>query len=224
MFSEGVPMLFSGDELSNSKKGNNNTYCQDNDLTWLDWNLDPQRKKFLEFTKLCTRIWREQPVLQRRKFFLGRAIRGSNIKDISWFDPSGNEMSDEAWDAGFIKCLGVRLAGDIINDVDERGEPVVGDTLMLLMNAHWEEIPFRLPETNVEHVWEAMLDTSDSELPLRVCRGGEQYPLQGRSLALLRTTLPAEAGQELTSKQVDTLRKEARRASQPSPNDPPLVR
>ena len=215
MFSEGVPMLLAGDELSHTQKGNNNAYCQDNELTWLDWNLDERRRKFFEFVKKCTTIWREQPALQRRKFFLGRAIRGSDIKDISWFEPSGNEMSDQAWNAPFVKCLGVRLAGDIINEVDERGETIKGDTLLLLLNAHWEEIPFTLPKTRDEHVWETLVDTSDDERPLRVLRGEEKYPLFGRSLVLLRTSNRDEAGQVATSAHLEALRKEIRQPGPP---------
>jgi len=190
MFSEGVPMLLAGDELSHSQKGNNNAYCQDNELTWLKWGLDHRKRSFLDFVKKCTDIWRNQPVLQRRKFFLGRAIRGSEIQDISWFGPDGKDMSDQAWNEPFVKCLGVRFAGDLMNEKDERGEPIVGDTLLIIMNAHWETIPFTLPATRAEHVWETLLDTHDLDVPLRVCRGGEQYPLFGRSLAVLRAVEP----------------------------------
>ena len=122
-------MICGGDELSHTQKGNNNAYCQDNELTWLNWELTPPQQEFLEFVKLATRIRREQPVFQRRKFFQGRKIRGSDIKDLSWFEPNGNEMTDEAWNAGFVKCLGMRLAGDVIGEEDERGEPIIGDTL-----------------------------------------------------------------------------------------------
>ena len=223
MFSEGVAMMFGGDELSHTKKGNNNTYCQDNELTHLDWNLDERRRKFLDFVKRCATIWHEQPVLQRRKFFLGRPIRGSEIKDISFFEPSGREMDDAAWDDAHAKCLGVRLAGDVMNEVDERGEPIVGDTLLLLVNAHWEEMSFTLPETKPEHVWESMIDTRDPDAPLRVARGGERYPLFGRSLALLRAITPRETGQVATQAQVDTLRKEARRAAGTGRQEPPMV-
>jgi glycogen operon protein len=215
LFSEGVPMLFAGDELSHTKHGNNNTYCQDNELTWLHWDLDERKRKFLDFVKRCSTIWREQPVLQRRKFFVGRPIRGGDIKDISCFEPSGKEMSDAAWNDPHVKCLGVRLAGDVMNEVDERGEPIVGDTLLLLMNAHWEEIPFTLPETRPEHVWESMIDTRDDDWPLRVCRGGEKYPLFGRTLALLRTTRAQEAGAPASQTQLEALRREARRTPAP---------
>jgi glycogen operon protein len=136
--------MLGGDELGHSQDGNNNTYCQDNELTWIDWELDERQKQFLDFTRKLLFIRRSQPVLHRRKFFLGRAIRGSEIKDISFFNPSGQEMSDEDWNSGFVKCLGVRLAGDLINDENERGEPIVGETLLMLLNGHWEPIPFTL--------------------------------------------------------------------------------
>jgi isoamylase len=98
LFSQGVSMIYGGDELSHTKNGNNNTYCQDNDLTWANWNLDERQKAFLDFCKTCTWIWAEQPAMQRRKFFVGRPIRGTGIKDLSFFEPSGSEMSDAAWD------------------------------------------------------------------------------------------------------------------------------
>ena len=106
--SQGVPMICGGDELSHSQKGNNNAYCQDSELTWLNWELDQTQTDFLEFVRKAARIWKEQPVFQRRRFFQGRRIRGSDIKYISWFNPGGEEMTDSDWDAGFIKCLGVR--------------------------------------------------------------------------------------------------------------------
>ena len=221
MLSEGVPMMLGGDELSHTQHGNNNTYCQDNELTWLGWDLDERKRHFLEFAKKCARSWREQPVLQRRKFFVGRPIRGSDIKDISFFEPSGREMGDAAWNDPHVRCMGVRLAGDLMNEVNERGEPIVGDTLLLLLNAHWEEISFMLPQTREGQVWETLIDTRDDDAPLRVCRGGEQFPLFGRTLAVLRTTTGAAAGGPASPAQVETLRKQARRANQPSPKEPP---
>jgi isoamylase len=122
-----------------------------------------------------------------------------------------------------VRCLGVRVAGDLMNEVDERGEPIVGDTLLLLLNAHWEEIHFMLPQTREGQVWETLIDTRDDDAPLRVCRGGEQFPLFGRTLALLRTTTAQAAGGPASPAQVEALRKEARRANQPSPNEPPRV-
>jgi isoamylase len=132
-------------------------------------------------------IQRTQPVFQRRKFFQGRAIRGEGIKDISWFEPSGQEMSEEAWNSGFARCLGVRLTGDLIGDVDERGEPVVGDTMLLLLNAHYEPIPFTLPALKEGQPWERLFDTTDPQDEPLQCTGGQQYELQGRSMTVLRT-------------------------------------
>jgi isoamylase len=212
-FSQGVPMLFGGDELSHTKHGNNNTYCHDNELTHPSWELDERKQSFLEFCQKCAQIWREQPALQRRKFFLGRLIRGEEIKDISFFTPDGNEMSDDHW-AGFVKCLGMRLAGDKIGDVDERGKPIVGDTLLLLINAHWEEISFTLPPAAEGDVWQTLIDTNDDRpSDVGIKRPGEQVHLYGRSLVLLRTIREEESHSIVSSTQAEVLRREAQRAA-----------
>ena len=187
LLSQDVPMLLAGDELSHTQRGNNNTYCQDNELTWVDWELDERGQRFLEFVRAVVRIWKEQPVFQRRKFLQGRAIRGTDVKDISWFGPDGHEMLDEAWDAGFVKCLGVRLAGDLIGDVDDRGEPLVGDTLLLLFNAHHESLPFALPATRAEDRWERLLDSAEGATNSVGWAPGDDYPLAARSIAVVRT-------------------------------------
>jgi isoamylase len=189
VLSQGVPMILGGDELSRTQKGNNNTYCQDSELTWLNWELDDRQQKFLSFVKKVVRIWLTQPVFQRRYFFKGRALRGSDIKDISFMGPSGNEMSDEDWHAGFAKCMGVRLAGDLIGDEGDHGEPIVGDTILLLLNAHHELLSFTLPKTKAEQHWQRILDTAADDGESAVFVGGEQYPLQDRSLAVLKTSL-----------------------------------
>jgi glycogen operon protein len=188
LLSQGVAMMRGGDELSHSQLGNNNAYCQDNEITWLKWDLNTGQREFLEFTKRVVHIWREQPVLQRRRFFQGRAIRGSDVKDISWFGPSGSEMTDEDWNAGFVRCLGVQLAGDVIDEIDERGERIRGDSLLLLLNAHHEMIPFTLPLNRAEESWEHLLDTNQPTTTRPAASSGKPYPLQGRSLALFRLT------------------------------------
>ncbi len=223
MFSQGVPMLFGGDELSQTKQGNNNTYCQDNELTWLNWELDEPGRQFLEFVRTCARTWREHPVLQRRKFFLERAIRGSAIKDISWFEPSGKEMRDKAWKEPFVKAMGVRLAGDMIREVDERGEPIVGDTLLLLLNAHWEEMAFTLPKTKAGQNWVTLVDTRDGTTEPRTYSGGDSYALFGRSLVLLRAASGTDVGPPASAGQVDVLRKQARRSRSQMGMEPPLT-
>ncbi len=213
--SQGVPMICGGDELSHTQNGNNNAYCQDNETTWLNWELNAEQKDFLEFVRKAARIWTEQPVFQRRRFYLGRSIRGSDIKDISWFASSGEEMTDADWSAGFVKCLGVRLAGDVIGDVDERGEKIVGETLLVLLNSHHEPIPFTLPTTKREHHWERLLDSADPDHDAKPMVGGEKYALQGRSLVILRTVLLHEVGQVVTATQVEALRKESRQLPHP---------
>ena len=210
LLSQGVPMLLAGDELSHTQHGNNNTYCQDNELTWLHWELDDRQRDFLEFVKQVTRLWQGQPVLQRRKWFQGRAIRGGDLKDLSWINLHGQEMSDADWNAGFVKCLGMRLAGDVIGELNERGEPITGDTLLLLLNAHHEPLPFALPATKEGHQWEPLLDTAAAPLEKTLRQAGEQYPLQARSFAILRIRVPEETTLLATPAQVENLRREAR--------------
>jgi glycogen operon protein len=193
LLSQGVPMLLAGDELSHTQQGNNNAYCQDNDITWLNWELNDAQQSFYDFVRTVLHLQHTQPVFQRRKFFQGRAIHGEGIQDITWFEPSGEEMSEETWKAGYVRCLGMRLAGDLIGDVDERGEPIAGDTVLLLMNAHYEAIPFGLPAPQEGHQWERVLDTATQEEPLKYT-GGQPYTLHGRSMAVLRTVALPEEG------------------------------
>jgi glycogen operon protein len=215
LLSQGVPMIRGGDELSHTQNGNNNAYCQDNEMTWLNWELDDTQQAFLEFVRKAARIWSEQPVFQRRRFFQGRSIRGSDIKDISWFSPNGSEMTDEDWNRSSIRGLGVRLAGDLIGDVNERGEAIVGETLLLLLNAHPEPVQFLLPMTKEEHHWECMFDTDEGSQACKPLNGGEQYPLQGRSVVVMRTVLQSETGHGITSIQAEAIRKAAIRPGVP---------
>ena len=152
LLSQGVPMICGGDELGHTQNGNNNAYCQDNELTWLDWELNDEQKQFLEFVRKVVAHLDGAAGLPAAQVLPGpRASAAPTSRTSPGSSPSGEEMTDEAWNAGFVKCLGVRLAGDLIGDVDERGEPIVGDTLLLLLNAHHEPIPFTLPATKAEH-------------------------------------------------------------------------
>jgi isoamylase len=187
LLAQGVPMLSGGDELSHTQRGNNNAYCQDNELTWLNWDLNDEQRQFLEFVRKLIRLRREQPVLRRRRFFQGRPIRGTDVKDIYWFEPSGHEMTDAAWQAGDVYCLGVGLVGTLLEDTDEMGRPVVGDSLLLLLNAYREAVSFRLPPRVGEGLFlERLLDTAVPEAETRRFAVAEPYPLQARSLALFR--------------------------------------
>ena len=186
-FSQGVPMLCGGDEFGRSQRGNNNGYCQDNELSWYDWNLDEPRRALLDFTRRLIRFRRQHPNLRRHEFFQGRAIRGAEVKDITWLRPDGQEMSDEEWDAGWLRTLGVRFDGRSLEMMDEQGRKLTDDTLLLLFNAHHEPVPFALPSFDPDVGWRIMFDThrpelkkSDDALP-----SGHQVTIEARSLLLL---------------------------------------
>jgi len=188
LLSQGVPMISGGDEIDRTQGGNNNSYCQDNEISWYNWDLDNEQKAFLKFTKNLIHIHKTHPVLRRRNFFQGRHIRGSEIKDISWFSPAGREMNDKEWEEDFVRCLGVRLAGDALEEKDIQGRPIEGDTLLILLNAHHEEIPFILPTHKPGTQWSLLMDTAmeKNEPSNQARRGGGTFLLDGYSLALFR--------------------------------------
>jgi glycogen operon protein len=190
--SQGVPMLLAGDEMGKSQMGNNNTYCQDSELTWLDWDLDDAQRALVEYVRGVIAVRKAEPVLRRQKFFQGRSIRGQEIKDVAWFSPDGTEMDDAAWNAGFVKCLGLRLDGEMIGEIDNKGEPRRGNTLLVLLNAHHEPLPFKLPAPIPDAQWEPLLDTAQFPGKLSDTKGGAEYEILGRSVAALRLTTPAK--------------------------------
>ncbi|MBS0201553.1 MAG: glycogen debranching protein GlgX [Planctomycetes bacterium] len=184
--SQGVPMLLAGDELGHSQRGNNNAYCQDNETTWLNWELSDEQRELLEFTRTLIRLQREQPVLCRRTFFQGRSLRGLEVKEITWFEPSGEEMTDDRWNCGYLRALGVRLAGDAISEVDRRGQPIVGDTLTLFFNAHHEPITFTIPALPNHFPWQLIVNTALSAAPVTEHPSGSTLVVQARSMVILR--------------------------------------
>ena len=184
--SQGVPMLLAGDEIGHTQWGNNNTYCQDNDLTWLDWAPSPERQSLLAFVRTLARIRAEQPVLRRRKFFQGRPLRGAGIQDVNWFDPSGRDLNDGEW-ADEMACLGMRLAGDRMEETDEYGRPEEGDSLFVILNAGADECRFTLPPTHPDHRWALLLDTALEAVPVWNGAGAESYVVTGHALALFVT-------------------------------------
>jgi glycogen operon protein len=188
LLSQGVPMLCGGDEIGRTQQGNNNAYCQDNEVSWFDWKLDRRRRDLLGFTRLLIELRRRHPVLRRRQFFYGRRIRGSEVKDLAWFRPDGKEMTEEDWTNPQTRCVGLRLAGDAIEEVDAQGNPILDDTLLILLNAHHEPLPFTLPAHRPGVTWELLLDTRTPEGRRlhRPMKGGEAYQLEGRNLAVLR--------------------------------------
>ena len=184
--SQGVPMISGGDELSRTQQGNNNAYCQDSDVTWTDWTFTDERRAFLDFACRASRLMRGQAVLRRRRFLHGRCIHGTDVKDIMWLAPGGGEMTEAEWNVDHARCLGVRLAGDGIGEADEEGAPIVGDTIVYLLNAWSSHVPFTLPSFIEHHGWEILLDTFDDRREGQVFEGGSTYPLAEHSLAVFR--------------------------------------
>lgn len=184
LLSQGVPMILAGDEIGRTQQGNNNTYCQDNELSWVDWSLTPEKEQMLHFTRRLIRLRREQPVVRRGKFFQGRSIRGSKVKDITWLNTTGKEMKDKEWKSSSAQCLGVLLAGDAIPEVDEHGERIMGETLLLMMNASPENVSFSLPVYRSGLEWELLFDTFDYKHESQRLSAGQDYVLRNRSFAV----------------------------------------
>ncbi len=179
-------MLTAGDELGHTQLGNNNAYCQDNELTWLHWELNPEQKEFFAFVRQLIKLRREQPIFRRRKFFRGRPIHGTEAKDIYWLTPSGNEMTDSDWTAEATQCLGMGLVGDQIEETDERGEHIASDSFLILMNAHDAAVPFRVGARARNLKWERVFETALACQAAATFDHASEYPLQGHSLVLLR--------------------------------------
>ena len=187
LLSQGVPMFLAGDVMGRSQNGNNNGYCQDNETTWVNWSLDEQGEAFKAFTQRLIQLRHQHPLFGRRRFFQGRPIRGSGVKDILWLKPDGQEMTDEEWGQAYARCLGMFLSGEGLDERDERNRPIKDDTFLVLTNAHHEAIPFQLPATAEAMEWLSVLDTvqTDGGPGTARFRAGQSYPLEGRSLALL---------------------------------------
>ena len=204
LLSQGVPMLLAGDERGRSQQGNNNAYCQDGPIGWLDWTLSPDNLEFLNFTRHLIQLRRQHPALRRRQFFQGQPIRGDDVKDLHWLNPDGAEMTDREWTQSSAHCLGMYLSGQGLLETDELGHPLVDDDFLLLLNADSREVRFTLPRFNGCDHYEVVLDTglSGASAGERRHPVARPYPLQGRSLALLTLrrqpglALPAAAAAE----------------------------
>ncbi|MEX2583529.1 MAG: glycogen debranching protein GlgX [Gemmatimonadota bacterium] len=188
LLSQGVPMICGGDEMGRTQGGNNNAYAQDNDISWLQWDPSQTDQALLDFTRRVAALRHRHPVLHRRHFFQGRRIRGSELEDITWLRPDGEEMTDEEWHSGFTRCFGMRLGGDAMLEWDEQGERVLDDTFLILLNGDEETISFTLPQSKPEVAWEMVLTTTDAAAAQGSARweGGSEHPLEGRSITVLR--------------------------------------
>jgi isoamylase len=186
--SQGVPMLCAGDELGRTQGGNNNAYCQDNETSWFDWTLDDRARHLLDVTRKLIRFRRAHPELRRRKFFQGRPLCSADMKDLTWHRPDGGEMAEAEWRQAMVRAFAFRLCGEAMDDVDERGEPLAGDTLLVLLNAQPEPVDFVLPGAHPGVAWDEVIDTAGAgvlDAPQRV-GAGVRVPVTGRSLRVLR--------------------------------------
>ena len=190
LFSQGVPMVLGGDELSHTQNGNNNAYCQDNELSWVNWDLNEEQARFLDFFAHIITMRRRHPVFSRRRFLQDATVTADGLKEIMWLNEEGLEMTVEQWNLHHARCLGVYLAGAAIERSDGRGRPVKDNNFLLLFNAHHEAIPFTMPAFLSDKSWWTELDTAVDENPFQQRRftSSVQYPLQGRSIVLLRET------------------------------------
>jgi glycogen operon protein len=154
--SQGIPMMLHGDEMSRTQGGNNNGYCQDNEITWMNWDLDEDEREILEFSKRIINYRLAHPNLHRKKFFRGDG-------DLMWFDTQGNYMSQEDWDAFYAKTIMLYLDGSKIDDYDENGDPLTDDSFLIVFNGHYEEMSFKMPPADVAGSWELVIDTTLGE-------------------------------------------------------------
>ena len=191
LLSQGVPMIVMGDEAGRTQRGNNNGYCQDNEISWFDWTKVDE--DLLEFTRNLIKLRKDHAIFRRRGWFQGQEVHGSEVKDIQWMRPDGTEMDENDWNAGFAKSLGVFLNGASIRRVGERGERVADDSFYLIFNAHHEPLPFKLPPKEFGEKWFKVLDTSDENPPeLRrrkhgdMLTAGGEITVQARNVILLR--------------------------------------
>jgi isoamylase len=183
IFSQGVPMLLAGDEMGRTQRGNNNAYCQDNEISWVNWDLSGDDREFLEFTRRVIRIFWENPVLRRRTFFTGKPIPGEMVKDLTWIRPDGTEMTDDDWNDESNQTVGMLVHGEATDEVDARGRPMSGQTILLLVNAGTRSRYVVLPKVDGLGTWSGLVDTARQDpRPVR----GDGVNLAPHSLLLLR--------------------------------------
>jgi isoamylase len=196
LLSQGVPMLCGGDELSRTQQGNNNAYCQDNEISWFDWNLDERKRACFDYTQGLIALRKEHPSFRRPGYFQGRRIRGSEVEDIAWFDTDGQQMTDEDWELGWVRAIAVRLGGSALEEVDVEGNRVWDEDFLILLNGATGPVQFTIPDSPGPDTWKVIVDTTRSAVP---CSDGsfvtgETVTLAGRSAMLLCRVDPPAAG------------------------------
>ncbi len=186
ILSQGVPMLCGGDEFSRSQRGNNNCYCQDNELTWYDWNLDAPRQRLMEFTAKLIELRRSHPNLRRRRFFQDRTVRGSVMRDIAWYGTNGEEFPEESWNSEWNRSLALLLNGTTLGVTDQEGQPIVDDSFLILINASAEGVEFSLPEPPNKSPWVQVFNTENIDDPFAEETFGKKVIVGGRAMRTFR--------------------------------------
>jgi glycogen operon protein len=181
-FSQGVPMITAGDEMGRTQGGNNNAYCQDNSTSWVNWRLSPTDREMLDFTREVFRIARGLPMLRRRKYFSGRGVETSRIKDVTWLRFDGRELQVEDWTSVKTQSLGMLIHGGLQDQTDELGEPLVGPMVLLVLNASNRSKLFVLPRIRLKGIWREMVNTAQTA---RRSVRGDGLTVAPHSLALL---------------------------------------
>jgi isoamylase len=190
--SQGVPMLCGGDEIGRTQKGNNNAYCQDNEISWYDWNLDERRKKLLEFTCGLIEFRKKHPNLRRRKFFQDREVYHPSSRDIAWYRTDGQEMTEEQWNTGWMRSLAVMLNGSTLAQLDETGEPITDDTFLVMLNSFADGVTYTLPQSPRNRGWKLLMNTYDLNDPFGEKLLDGTLDVAGRSVVVLRELTEGE--------------------------------
>jgi glycogen operon protein len=186
LLSQGVPMLVGGDEICRTQNGNNNAYCQDNEISWTHWDLDARKQSLLDFTTKLIGLRKAHPNLRRRKFYQDRAVHNSVLKDIAWYGTDGKEMDEGAWNAGWAKSLAVMFNGQTLDSVNEMGQPVTDDTFLILLNSSENTVVYSLPTSVHDKGWELVLNTSNLEEPFKTGTVSGTFDVHERSLVLMK--------------------------------------
>ncbi len=217
--SQGVPMLCGGDEIGRTQRGNNNAYCQDNEISWYDWNLDERRQRLLEFTRQLIALRMAHPNLRRRKFFQDREVRHSSLKDIAWYGNDGQEMTPEQWSAGWMRSIALLYNGNTLDQVDGMGQPITDDSFLILLNSYHDCVSYTLPPSPRGRGWTLIMNTHDLEKPFTSEKMKGQMDVQGRSVALLMEDGEAEEVSPLEAQELPaTPQSEAQSASEAAPS------
>ncbi len=195
LLSQGVPMLCGGDEIGRTQNGNNNAYCQDNEISWYNWNLDERKQKLLDFTCKLIEFREKHPNLRRRRFFQDREVYHPSSRDIAWYRTDGQEMTQEQWNTGWMRSLAVMLNGQTLGQLDQMGDPIADDTFLLMLNSFGDCVTYTLPQSPRNRGWKLLMDTNDLENPFGEKLLDGNLDVAGRSVVILRELTEGEVPQ-----------------------------